>query len=141
MSQDFTKRISIVINRELESWQVLNTVSHISAYYGQKLGRDLTTGEFFKTADGIQLQRNSQYPIIALQANKEDLQTFAHKVQQDSDIDSMCFFREMIETTDDSEIVKSLSKKDFNEVEILGIGIFGENSEVKRMTSQFGLWS
>ncbi len=66
MNQDFTKRISIVVDKNLPNWQVLNTVGHISAYFGNKLASEFGTGDYFVTKDGINLPRNTQYPIIVL---------------------------------------------------------------------------
>ena len=50
------------------------------------------------------------------------------------------FIKEMIETTDDEEIVDVLSKKLDSEIEYLGIGIFGGNETVKKLTKKFSLW-
>lgn len=141
MQQDMTKKISIVINKELPSWQVLNTVAHISAYFGNTLGENLTTGEYFETKDGVLYLRNSQYPIIALSAQPIQLEYFAQTVRKAQDVQVMHFIREMIETTSDDEIQKWLSKKTDEQVESLGIGIFGENQKVRELTKQFRLWS
>ena len=51
MTQDFSKRIAIVVDKNLPSWQVLNTVAHISAYLGDKMKDKFDTGEYFKTKD------------------------------------------------------------------------------------------
>jgi len=141
MTQDFNHRISIVINRELPSWQVLNTVAHISSYFGNKLGAEFDTGENFISQDGILFPRNSQYAIIALSANSDQLSAFAEIVRAAQEVKSMFFIREMIEMTDDEELARMLTKKNGNEVELLGVGIFGENQRVKELTKQFKLWS
>lgn len=91
MMQDFSKKIVIVVDKNLESWQVLNTVAHISAYLGNKMKVKFGTGDFF-------------------------------------------------ETTNDEEIVKILSNKTDDEIEYLGIGIFGENEQVNKLTKMFSFW-
>jgi hypothetical protein len=141
MQQDMAKRISIVMNKELPTWQVLNTVAHISAYFGNTLGGQLTTGEYFETKEGILYPRNSQYPIIALAAQPTDLTAFAHTVREATDVQSMFFIREMIETTSDDEIQAWLSEKTNSEIEVLGVGIFGKHQRVKELTKPFKLWS
>jgi hypothetical protein len=141
MQQDMTRRISIVINKELPSWQVLNTVAHISAYFGNLLDEQLTTGEYFESKDGVLYPRNSQYPIIALSAQPNQLQSFAQTVRQANDVSVMYFIREMIETTSDGEIQDWLTNTTSDQVELLGVGIFGENQRVKELTKQFKLWS
>ncbi len=61
MLQDFTKRFAIVLNKDLPSWQVLNTVAHISAYLGNKIEiqSPFDTGKYFITQDQKQHPRNS----------------------------------------------------------------------------------
>jgi len=141
MLQDFNHRISIVINRELPSWQILNTVAHISAYFGHKLDSRFGTGEYLESKDGVHLPRNSQFPFIALSASLNELFAFAKKVRGETDIQSMFFTREMIETTNDHDLANAISQKNVDEIELCGVGIFGENKRVKALTRDFKLWS
>ncbi len=57
MKQEFNKKMAIVVNKNLESWQVLNTVSRIAAYLGNKMKDRFDTGEYFQTKD------NKNHPI------------------------------------------------------------------------------
>ncbi len=141
MTQDFDRRVSIVVNKELPSWQVLNTVAHIAAYFGNKMSGQFGTGEFFKANDGVRYPRNSQYAIVILSASLEQLPALAESVRAAKDVQNMFFIREMIETTDDNEIIQRLAAKDSADVELLGVGIFGENQDVKNLTKGFRLWS
>ncbi len=47
----------------------------------------------------------------------------------------------MIETTEDLEISKLVGQKDESEIVYLGVGIFGKNESLKKLTSEFKLWS
>ena len=138
--QDFNHRISIVVNKELPSWQVLNSVAHVSAYFGHKLEDRFDTGENFTSSDDVIFPRNSQFPIIVLSASPEELPDFVQKVRAQNEVQSMFFIKEMIETTNDEEIIKILSKKTSLNVEVLGVGIFGTNQQVKDLTQGFKLW-
>jgi flagellar basal body-associated protein FliL len=42
--------------------------------------------------------------------------------------------------TNDKEIEKILANKDKSQIEILGIGIFGINEEVDKLTKNYSLW-
>lgn len=139
MQQDFTKRIAIVVNRELEEWQVLNVVSHISAYLGNKMTDKFDTGDYFETKDGKLHPRNSQFPIIVLAAKEPQLNQLINEVRN-SKLLYIGFIREMIETTDDQKLADTLSNKLDTEVEYLGIGVFGPNEKVKDLTKKFSLW-
>jgi hypothetical protein len=137
--QDFSKKIVIVIDKTLEQWQVLNVVAHISAYIGHKLGDNFGTGDFFETKDALKHPRNSQYPIILLRAKPAQLPNLMAKVR-DSGLLYHGFIKEMIETSDDKEIVDTLSNKDDAEIEYLGIGIFGEIDKVNVLTKNYQTW-
>ncbi len=138
--QDFSKRIVILVNRELPSWKVLNTVGHISAHFGYHLEEKFRTQPYFKTLDGSEIPRNSQYPIIILTATPDALESFSKEIESE-DLEKMFFIPEMIETTDDENIEALLSLKTKAELEYLGIGIFGENEKIKKLTQGFKLYS
>jgi hypothetical protein len=140
MNQDFSNRISVVVNKSLPGWQAMNTVAHISAYFGNILKDSFGTGEFFTTKDGISLPRNTQYPIIIFGATEVELYNLASKTRR-ATVKSMFFIKEMIETSNDSEIIAQVGEENEEEVTYLGVGIFGENSLVKSLTNGFKLWS
>jgi len=137
--QDFGQKAVIVVNKELEQWEVLNTVAHISAYIGHKLEDKFGTGENFVTKDGIDHPRNSQYAIIVLRAKPGQLPNLMAKVRE-SGLLYHGFIREMIDTTDDAEITKILTKKNDDEIEYLGIGVFGPKAEVGSLAKNYQLW-
>lgn len=138
-SQDFSRKMVIVVNQELPQWQVLNTVAHISAYLGNRLKENFDTGESFDTKDTIAHPRNTQYPIIMLATKPGKLQNLMQKVRE-SGLLYHGFIREMIETTNDKEIEKILANKTEEQIEYLGIGVFGENEKVDALTKNYSLW-
>ncbi|PIZ47300.1 hypothetical protein COY32_01955 [candidate division WWE3 bacterium CG_4_10_14_0_2_um_filter_41_14] len=142
MEQDFSRKITIVVNKDLPSWQVLDVVAHIAAYFGNKIIEPFDTGDNFVTKDKISIPRNSQFPIIALAANSaEALKNLAQKVRGNEDVESMFFIKEMIETTDDSELEQSVGEVNESELTYYGIGLFGKSEVVKELTKSFTLWS
>lgn len=103
MLQDFSKKITIVVRNDLGTWQVLNAVGHISAYFGNQLKEDFDTGEFFITKDGVNHPRNSQYPIVVLSADQQELYLLIQDIRAKG-LNSINFIRDMIETSDDAEL-------------------------------------
>lgn len=138
-TQDFNQKAVIVLNKELEQWQVLNAVAHISAYLGNKLAQDFGTGENFVTSDGVNHPRNSQYAIIVLRAKPGQLPNLMAKIRE-SGLLYHGFIKEMIETTDDEEIEKIMASKTDSEIEYLGIGVFGPKDRVDALTKNYQLW-
>ncbi len=138
--QDFSKRITIVVRKDLKGWEAANTIAHIAAYIGHKLGDSFGTGEYFGTSDTKHYPRNTQYPIIIKRAtSSEQLHTVLENAR-DKDFLHYAFVREMIERTNDAEIEAILAAKEDRSVEILGIGFFGTHEEVNLLTKKFGLW-
>jgi hypothetical protein len=97
------------------------------------------TGEYFTTKDGKNHPRNSQYPIVIFSAKASELKKFMEAVRA-SGLLFIGFFREMIETTDDSEIERIFSEKLDGDVEYYGVGVFGDNEIVKPLVKKFSLW-
>ena len=50
------------------------------------------------------------------------------------------FTREMIETTDDKKVIAQTKEKNLADVEYLGVLIFGNKSEVNKLTTDFQLF-
>ncbi len=140
MEQDFSSKIILVVRKDLEAWQIANTIGHISAYLGKELTDKFDTGETFVSKDGVNYPRNSQYPIIIKRAkSNEQLHNLMEKVREASVL-YHCFIREMIEHKNDSDLQNALNNKTDTEVEYLGVGVFGKIEEVEKLTKKFGLW-
>lgn len=137
--QDFNNKIVIVVNEELENWRKANAISHVAAYLGNILGEDFKTADFFVTQDGILHPRNSQYAIIILSAKPGQMNNFMNSVR-DSGLQYHGFFEEMIDTTDDKEIVRILANKKDSEIEYYAVGIFGEKEKLDSLTKKYSLY-
>lgn len=138
IDQDFTKRMSVVLDSKVEGWVLLNTVGHLAAFLGNKIEK-FVTGESFLTKDGADYPRNSQYPLIALSATQDELRDLMGKLRE-SGLVYIAYLPEMVEYTDDERLTQEISQKDDKDLEYLGIGIFGDNDKVKELTRGFSLW-
>ena len=137
--QDFTKKIVIVVRKDLESWQVLNTVAHISSYFGNQLKDNFDTGTSFISKNKTAHPRNSQYAIVILSAKKEELYPLTLEIRR-RNLPSINFLKNMIETTDDSGLEKSISETEDESLDYLGVGVFGDKNILKEITGKFKLW-
>lgn len=138
-SQDFSKKITIVIRNDLENWQVLNTVGHISAYFGSQLKDDFGIGEYFTTKDGMSHPRSSQYPIVVVSADQGDLYPLIEDIRKQG-LTSMNFTRDMIDIADDTELAQKMLTQDDKDLGYIGVGIFGGKDVLKELTKKFKLW-
>lgn len=138
-TQDFSKKFVIVVDRTLPSWQVLNTVAHITAFLGNKMHDRFDTGEHFVTKDDVKLPRNSQYPIIILSAKPGQLAGLVVKARNTA-LPYLGFYRDMIETSDDSELEMRTKKHLHTDITYLGVGLFGPKELLDAITKKFSLW-
>lgn len=137
--QDFSRKIVIVVDKTQESWKILNTVGHISAYLGNKIKDKLTTGENFISSDGFEYPRNAQYPIVVLAGDSKEVRKLVKKVK-DSGLMHHIFIEEMIKTTNDQEIIDALKNMTSEEITALGVGVFGTIEDVNKLTKSFSVY-
>ncbi len=138
--QDFSKRAVILVNKELEPWQMANAVAHMSAYIGNSIPKEqFDTGEYFVTADGKKLPRNSQYPIVIKRASEKELHKVLSKAEQ-AHVKHHVFIKEMQDTTDDLVITNRLKDQVESDTTFYGVGVFGTNEEIESLTKSFQLW-
>ena len=131
--------MTIVVREDVASWQLTNTIGHITAYLGNKMSEPFDTGKYFVSKDGFNFPRNSQFPIIALKATKEQLGGIAQELRS-SNLLWIVYVQEMIDMIDDEELAIAFSTTITQEMNILGIGIFGLKEEIKTLTHGLKLW-
>jgi len=137
--QDFKNKAVIVVRKDLEPWQILNTIAHCAAYLGNKLGERFDTGEYFTTQDGVNHPRNSQYGIVVLEGGEADLRVLSAEARK-RELLHIDFVRNMIDHIDDAELENEVAQTNDVELEYLGVGVFGDKAILKEITRKFKLW-
>lgn len=137
--QDFSRKMTIVIRNDVASWQLTNTVAHIAAYLGNKLTEPFDTGSSFVSKDGKNFPRNSQYAIVALKASKEQLAELLANVHE-SDLLWIAYVQEMIDFLDDDELAGALQEVSSEDMNLLGLGLFGPSDQLRALTNSLKLW-
>lgn len=125
----------------LEAWQKMNTVAHLSAAFAARRGKELFRFDTVESADGEKITLNIGHAIMIKTAkNSTELKTILREARE-KNIDISEFTREMLETTNDTVVMKKTAEKSFAEVEHLGVLLFGEKSIVESITNPFPLYS
>lgn len=137
--QDKSKRMVLILAEELSSWQLTNTVGHLTAYLGSKIGTGLLSRPSFTTKDGKTIPTNSQYPVISMSASLIQLQNLFPKIKE-SGLPYLVYTQDMITFGDDEQLAEAFAQQDLQQLKIIGIGVFGENEKVKALTNKFSLW-
>lgn len=137
--QDLSKKMVLILNKDIEGWQLINTIGHLSAYLGNNIPKDMfQSTDAFILKDGS-INSNSQYPVVALEASSTQLSNLLLKVEE-LGLTHLAFVQEMIEKNLDSELSDVLSSQSKSDLNIFGIGIFGDKEEVDAITKKFSLY-
>ncbi len=138
-----TMMVVAVLNKEakMEQWQELNTIAHLNAAFGARVGRgDLFTRDTITTKDDKKIKLNIKNAIMIKTAPSGDgLKKLLGAAQAEGlEVDE--FTREMIETTSDKKVVDITASKNFNEIEYLGVLVYGPKETVEKLTGDFKLY-
>lgn len=136
---DSSSKLVIILNREVSGWRLTNSVGHLSAYLGSKVGENLTSRDSFDLKDETKIPANSQFPIITLEANPGQMHNLAQKVEE-SGLEHLIYVDEMIELGNDDQLQEDLKNKRFEDLNILGIGIFGTAADIDNLTKKYSMW-
>lgn len=125
----------------LEKWQEMNTVAHLNAAFGARVGRGLFNQNFIESKDKQKINLNIKNAIIIKSAGStEDLKKLIALAKEEGlEVDE--FTREMIETTNDKKVIEITASKNFDEIEYLGVLVYGPKKSVESLTSDFSLFS
>ncbi len=141
VKQDLSKKFVTIVNENLSGWKLLNTVSHLTAMLGNTLEKGtVLSRSSFETKDGVTLPANSQYPVLAFSASSNQLKTLMDTLNTNKKVKYLIYTMDMIDTGIDDKLAKVYAEKESKDLEICGIGIFGDKEEVGNLTKKFSLY-
>ena len=137
-----TKIAVALINKDsnMEAWQEMNTVSHLSASFASREGRTLLAQDDIVTKDGKKIKLNIQHAIMIKEAKDNSSLMSAINEAREAGLEVVEFTRDMLEITDDTKVIKNAKEKNSNDFEYLGVLVFGKMSEVNKLTKKFDLY-
>ena len=84
---------------------------------------------------------NIQHAIMIKEAKSTaDLAAFAREARE-KNLSVTEFTREMLATTDDKKVIAETKAKNADEIEYLGVLVFGDKVKVEQLTEKFSLFS
>lgn len=138
-AKDKERQVAVAVVRTdgLEPWQVLNTVAHLAAELGVREGRTLLTQDAMTTADNTRIPLNMRHAIILKETDDVSSLRSLLKAAQSGGLQVGAFTREMIESTNDRKIIEATATMEFDDVDLLGVLVFGPVSAVEPLTEGF----
>jgi lysyl-tRNA synthetase class 2 len=125
---------------ELEPWQILNTVAHLSAAFGARSEKNLFKFDSIKTGDDKNIKLNIRHAIMIKKAeSSEAIWKLSDRAQADG-LEIAHFTREMIETTNDNKVMENTKAKNQKDIDLLGLLVFGPKSKVEELTAGLKLY-
>lgn len=136
-----TKEVVVVLNKasNLSSWQAANTVAHLSASFAARSGSNLFVQDKVTTKDGTEINLNIQHAIMIKEAESSEAILGLIRRAKESELEVYEFTREMLETTNDKKVDEITRNKSIDEIEFLGVLVFGKKSIVDEITQPFNL--
>ncbi|MSU55360.1 MAG: lysine--tRNA ligase [Candidatus Taylorbacteria bacterium] len=126
---------------KLASWQELNTVAHLTAALGGRVGKSLFYQDEIRTKDNEAIKLNIRHAIMIKEAHKSAELRALSVLAKGKGLEVCEFTREMLETTNDKKVIEATKQKNGEDVEYLGVLVFGPRGEVEDLTKQFKLHS
>ena len=134
------KRIVIVLNDSLNTWQAINVAGHLALALGNRVAPEIMGQHPLVDASGISHMGIARYPIIALRATADEIRGLTRAARTLKDVLMADYPREMLETEADSELVAAIAAKEEPSLEYLGMAILGTTKAVKGLTGGLRLW-
>ena len=91
------------------------------------------------TKEGEQIPLNIQHAIMIKDAMRSVELLELLRAASAEGLSVHAFTREMLETTNDKKVAAATAEKNLDEVEFLGVLVFGESSAVEALTNEFPL--
>lgn len=133
------KTISI-LKAGIQKSTAANALGHMALSLGYFLGEDYMGKKEIIDASGLKHRGISKYPYIVLKADEQEIKKISESVRINENIVLCEFFKDHLETYEDSELVKSIESKKTEEFEYLGITLHGLTEEIDKYTKHLKLW-
>ncbi len=134
-------RAVAVLNKEagLKNWQQLNAIAHLSASLACRQGRSLLKQDKIETKDQKKISLNIEQAIIIKEADSKKELLDLMKTAKQNELVVHEFIEEMITTSSDKKIIESVKGKNLEQVNILGVIVFGDKNKVDELTKNYKL--
>ena len=131
----------ILKSPSIPEWQILNTASHLSSSFSARKGKSLFEIESSFSKDEIPIIMNIQYAIINKYTDNNDKLRELYKYCLNNDIDVTIFTESMLNSSNDKKVHNDHINTNFNDINILGILLFGDKYIIENLTKEFTLWN
>jgi lysyl-tRNA synthetase class 2 len=131
----------ILDTKDVPLWSKMNAVAHLAASLGAREGKKLIWHDHSLTKDGAKIPMNIQHAIMMKKTDTSQSLLELKKKAEAEGLEITCFTKEMRDSNNDEIVKKKQEEKKVEEIEWLGILIFGEKKKVENLTAAFNLFN
>ena len=126
----YDKKVAIVIQDSLLPWQKLNVASFLASSIAIKFPE--THGDEFVTADNVRFLPFLKNPILVYKAETKEKLQRAFLRSRDRELAIGIYTNPLFETRSGDENVSEIAKNTVDDLDLVGIIVYGENKKVDK---------
>lgn len=126
----YDKKVAIVIKNDLLDWQKLNVVSFLASSIAIRFPE--THGQDFVTADNVKFLPFLKHPILVYKAETAEKLQRAFQRSKDRELAIGIYTKSLFDTRSGEENVLEIAKYRADDLNLVGIIIYGENKKVDK---------
>lgn len=122
---------------DIPQWSKLNAAAHLAASLAAREGKRLFEIEETKTTDGERVPMNIRHAIMMKKTDSREQLIQLKKEAEAQGLEVSCFTEEMRDSRNDKEVKEKQEKKALQDIQFLGVLVFGDMKKVEKLTGQF----
>lgn len=127
---EYDTKIKVILRNDLQAWQELNVTAFLMSGIG---GTQDIIGEPYQDADGVSYLPMSRQPIMILSADGDTLREVLKKAVS-REMAVSVYTEELFGTYNDVDNRAAVSRKKTDELNLVGIAIYGAKNPLDRIT-------
>lgn len=134
------KKIVGIVASNVEPSVALNVIGHLAISIGKYSNDEIMGKPVIVDKSGINHLGISQFPFIITKVKSGKLKTAIDLAKQNPNLLVADYPRDMLDTRTDDELVASINSKENDKLEYLGAIIYGNTTDVDKITGKYQLW-
>jgi hypothetical protein len=134
------KKIVAVLSSNLEIGIALNVIGHLAISIGAYSGEDLMGRPQLQDASGINHAGIAKYPFVITKTNPTKLRKLIVDARLKGGLLIADYPEQMLATGHDDELSQALAVVKEDEINYLGVILYGNNDVVAELTGKLTLW-
>ncbi|CAN5426501.1 DUF2000 domain-containing protein [soil metagenome] len=126
----YDQKVAIILKNDLLAWQKMNVVSFLASSIAIQFPQ--THGEDFITSDQVKFLPFMKHPILIYKADTSEKLQRAFQRARDRDLAIGIYTNPLFATKSGEENVQEIARHTVNDLDLVGIIVYGENKKVDK---------